>query len=106
MSQAPQQPKLTSSQEDSIKKVLFETFCQNYHALCAIINKLPIAQALMSTITGHFDTGFLWAKEAFQILSFLEQKEKAEKEAAKDQPTAVNDFLMDSEVVDAPKNPA
>ena len=52
----------------------FETFAKIYQALSGVINNSTINSKLKDLIVQHFDTGFLWAKEAYNALLALENQ--------------------------------
>jgi hypothetical protein len=56
-----------SEREEAVRKVLFDTFCQQYHSLASFIQKLPINHEMKSKIAFFMDSGFLWTKEAFVL---------------------------------------
>ena len=68
--------------EEAVRKVLFDTFCQQYHSLAAFIQKLPLNAEMKGKIALFMDTGFLWTKEAF-VLNEIEAR-RASLEAVPD----------------------
>jgi len=57
------------------KQIIFDNFASQYQAISSTIKSLPIPAPILSIILQNFDTGFLWVKEAFQVINFDEQKE-------------------------------
>jgi len=53
-------------------KSLFETFLQKYQAISGIINTLPFHPHFRDKVVHYFDTGFLWAREAMNILKLAQ----------------------------------
>ena len=46
----------------------FETFVRMYQALASIVANMPIAVRYKDYISMNMDQGFMWAKEAFQLM--------------------------------------
>lgn len=60
----------------SVRKAMFDTFCQQYHSLATFIQKLPINADMKGKVCLYLDSGFLWAKEAFVLLEIEANKAK------------------------------
>jgi hypothetical protein len=52
---------------------LFDTFCQQYHGLYGLLDKVPLAPVYRQNIQTYFDSGFLWVKEAFLHMNISAQ---------------------------------
>lgn len=66
---APQQaqatpPQMSPEQFDTIKNALIQNFIKGYTQFIGSISHFPCAQIPMQEAFRHFDTGFLWFKEA------------------------------------------
>ena len=53
---------------EAIKNFLFQQLHQKYQDLSKQVNDIPFNPELKKLIVMYFDTGFLWAKEAFQVI--------------------------------------
>ena len=53
---------------EAIKNFLFQQLHQKYQDLSKQVNDIPFNPELKKLIVMYFDIGFLWAKEAFQVL--------------------------------------
>lgn len=70
----------------NVRKVLFDTFCQQYQSMAQFIQKMGFHPDFTSKISFYMDSAFLWAKEAF-LLQEAEAR-KAELTAVQDEPVA------------------
>jgi hypothetical protein len=88
-----------SEREDTMRKVLFDTFCQQYHALSTFIQKLPIHPEMKGKISFFMDTAFLWTKESF-VMQEAEAK-RAALAAVPDEQQPATETTAESETVAA-----
>lgn len=74
--------------DEAVRKVLFDTFCNQYHSLANFIQKLPINHEMKGKICLFMDTAFLWTKESFTLLELEANRAKLAPVPAPEAPVA------------------
>ncbi|CAB4133956.1 hypothetical protein UFOVP265_43 [uncultured Caudovirales phage] len=74
MTEIAQEALTEQQKENTVKEYLFKQFVDKYKDLTNFVMRIQFNEGHKHLIIQHFDTAFLWAKEAFVAMS-LKQNE-------------------------------
>ena len=77
---------------ETIRQTIFNSFHQQYKSLLEFFNGLPLPLQIKQIAIKEFDTGFLWAKEAFSLATFAPQPTPV--------PPSDNSNVIETEVIE------
>lgn len=76
-------PDDTNAKLEPTQKLIFDMFCEKYQSLLYTLRQCSFLPEQKRIIFEHFDTGFLWTKEAFAVLALINKSKEEQLKLAK-----------------------